>query len=191
MTGYCQYLSDRPAEKRRGHTAGECRVNCTSNNSARAGGAQPAPTVADIERATIELTPAGRGLSDLRRRFSLSLQILMGWSGSAGCSLCQCSQSVCWRVRRPAERVRGAAGLGAGRFALDPSLLTESVLLVALGGWPELSGLVGQPRARPNGFRRFGNTPSRVTPNVRVLGFTLLTSLLSAIIFGTARRFVR
>ncbi|HKX27871.1 MAG TPA: ABC transporter permease [Blastocatellia bacterium] len=45
-------------------------------------GAQPSPErIQDLQRAGIELTPAGKGISYLREQFSLSLRLLMAFVG--------------------------------------------------------------------------------------------------------------
>ena len=78
--------------------------------------------------------------------------------------------------------------LGAGRARLIRQLLTESLVLSLVGG---LAGFLTAFWARDL-LRSFDpvdggpNTPPVATLNFRVLGFTLLISLLSGIIFGLA-----
>jgi predicted permease len=142
----------------------------------------------NIQRAHIELTPAGRGLSRLRGEFSLSLQILMAVVGVV--LLIACANVANLLLARAAARQKEFAvrlAVGASRTRLIRQLLTESVLLAGMGAatgiflaWWGSRMLLLLASAGPNAL------PLDVTPNARVLGFTLLASLLSALIFGTA-----
>jgi len=152
------------------------------------GGQPSAERLQDIQRASIELTPAGKGLSGLRREFSLSLKILMAVVGVV--LLIACANIANLLLSRAAARQKEFAvrlAIGAGRIRLIRQLLTESVLLASLGGiagvmlaWWGSRLLVLMASAGPESLQL------DVTPNARILGFTLLASLLSAVIFGTA-----
>jgi macrolide transport system ATP-binding/permease protein len=155
-------------------------------------GAHPsAEQVQNIQRATIELTPAARGLSHLRREFSLSLRILMAVAGAV--LLIACANVANLLLARAAARRREFAvrlAIGAGRIRLVRQLLTESLLLAGLCGvagialaWMGSRLLILMASNGPDPL------PLDVTPNPRVLSFTLFASLLSALVFGVAPAF--
>jgi predicted permease len=153
----------------------------------RAGAQASAERSQNIQRAYIELTPAGRGISALRGEFSHSLQILMAVVGVV--LLIACANVANLLLARAAARQKEFAvrlALGAGRTRLIRQLLTESVLLAGMGAaagtllayWgSHLLVLMASTGSEP--------LPLDVTPNARILGFTLLVSLLSALVFGT------
>ncbi|HEY6404007.1 MAG TPA: FtsX-like permease family protein, partial [Blastocatellia bacterium] len=154
----------------------------------RAGAQASTERSQDIQGAYIELTPASRGISGLRREFSLSLQILMAIVGVT--LLIACANVANLLLARAAARQREFAvrlALGAGRARLIRQSLTESLLLAGLGGaagiflaWSlsHLLVLMAGHGSEP--------LPLDVAPNARILGFTLLVSLLSGLVFGTA-----
>jgi predicted permease len=155
---------------------------------ARAGSEPTADRLADIQKANIELTPASRGLSMLREQFSLSLKVLMG---VVALVLLIASANVAnLLLAHGTARKREFAlrfAVGAGRLRLVRQLFTESALLVVLGAiggvafaWWGSRLLLLMASNGPEAL------PLNVTPNIRVLGFTIGVSALCAIVFGTA-----
>jgi predicted permease len=154
----------------------------------RAGGEPSAEVLQNIERANIELTGVSRGLSEIRREFSHSLKILM--AVVALVLLIACANVANILLAHGTARQKEFAvrlALGAGRMRLVRQLLTESALLAVLGGvagillaWWGSRMLVAMASDGPEAL------PIDVTPNTRILAFTLIASLISAIVFGVA-----
>jgi predicted permease len=141
----------------------------------------------DLQHAHIELTPAARGLSRLRFGFSLPLQILMAVVGLV--LLIACANIANLLVARATARQREIAvrmALGAERGRLIRQMLTESVLMAFCGGglgvlfasWAS-GALLAMVSTGPEPL------PLDVAPDARMLAFTLLVSLCTALLFGT------
>ena len=155
---------------------------------ARAGAQPTEQRLKNIQDAKVELTPVSRGLSTLRQEFSLSLKILMG---VVALVLLIASANVAnLLLAHGAARQREFAvrlAVGAGRLRLARQLFTESALLALVGGVAGIALaswgtrlLLLMASSGPDAL------PVQVTPNIRVLGFTVGASLLCAIVFGTA-----
>ncbi|MGA2739353.1 MAG: ABC transporter permease [Bryobacteraceae bacterium] len=143
----------------------------------------------------LDISAASKGLNDLRHQFSKPLFILMTVVGLV--LLITCANLANVLLARASTRQREIAvrlAIGAGRRRLIRQLLTESMLLAAVGG---LIGLLFAFWGTHvlMAFIAGGRDPVvlSVTPDPRVLGFTAAISLLTGILFGLspAQRAVR
>ena len=145
----------------------------------------------DIQHASINLTPAATGLSQLRYEFSSPLQILM--AVVALVLLVACANVANLLLARATARQREIAvrmSMGAARLRLVRQLLVESALLGATGAilgvwsaWWATHLLLRMVSTGPD------TLPVSVTPDAKVLGFTVLVAIATVVLFGTAPAF--
>jgi predicted permease len=142
--------------------------------------------LAELQKANIELTSAAGGLPGLRIKLSTPLEILMG---IVLVLLIACVNIANMLLARGVARSREIAvrqALGATRGRIVAQLFTESILL-ALGG-AALGVLVARGGLRLlSVYLSHGvNTrmPEYLTPDVRVLLFTLAITGFTALLFG-------
>jgi len=137
-------------------------------------------------RAWLDVLPASKGRSNLRRQFSDPLWALMAMVGLV--LLIACSNVANLLVARASVRQKEIAvrlAIGAGRGRLVCQLLAESLLLSLIGGAAGLGLAILIDRALI-AFLPAGIAPLTLsaTPDGRVLEFTLAISLLTGILFG-------
>jgi predicted permease len=152
------------------------------------GGAGSSEDLAKLQKARIDLTPAPGGLPGLKLRLSAPLQILMVIVVLV--LLIACANLANMLLARGVSRARELAvrqALGATHGRIVVQLLTESVLLASAGAafgillaWRGLHILLALGSEGPE------TIPLDLSPDIRVLSFTLLITALTAILFGIA-----
>jgi predicted permease len=135
-----------------------------------------------------ELWPARAGWTNLRDQFRQPLMILM--AAVALVLLVACANIASLLLARAAARQREfsvRSALGAGRFRLIRQLLTESLLLAALGAVLGLVLAQGSTRLVQTVMRLPTDSISlNLAPDIRVLMFTIAVALAASLLFGLA-----
>jgi len=137
-------------------------------------------------QVTLELDSGAQGLNELRRQFSLPLQILMAAVGVV--LLVACANVAGLLIVRSSARQQEIAvrlSLGAARGRIVRQLLTESALLAAAGGaagvalayWVTNLLLAMMSRGR-------APIVLDVAPNARTLAFAAAVTIVTAALFG-------
>ncbi len=139
-----------------------------------------------IPRQRVLITPGGAGIQNLQNRESKGLYLLMG--------ICLLVLLVACANVANLLLARGAAqradislrmALGAPRIRLLRQMMTESLVLACLGGLAGLAVAYGGTRMiLALAFPDSPQLPIAPSPSLPVLGFTLLLSLWTGLIFG-------
>ena len=140
----------------------------------------------DIPRQYIRLTPAAGGVEKLRTDYEMGLHLLV--TLSALLLLIACANIANLLLARgSANRSQMAVrlALGAPRHRLIRQMLTESVLLALMGGAAGLYvAYAGTRTILLLAFRGASYVPIDARPSLPVLGFSILLSLMTGIVFG-------
>jgi len=137
-------------------------------------------------KMSIDVLPAAKGRSQLRRQFSSPLLVLM--ATVALVLLIACANVANLLIARATSRQKEIAvrlALGSGRGRIVFQLLVESLLLSVAGGLAGLALAFWTDRALI-GFLPASSVPMTISsvPDWRVLGFNFGLSVLTGIIFG-------
>jgi predicted permease len=137
---------------------------------------------------SMDLVPAAKGDSDLRRQFENTLLVLTALVGIV--LLIACANIANLQIARAAARQKELAirlAIGASRARILSQLLVENLLLSLAGGAAGLVLAVWIDDALLN-FLPTGDSPLTLaaTPDWRILAFTLGVSVLTGILFGLA-----
>lgn len=140
----------------------------------------------DIPRQHIRLMPAAHGVEQLQTDYAMGLGLLV--TLSALLLLIACANIANLLLARgSANRSQTAIrlALGAPRSRLIRQMLTESVLLAMVGGAAGLYvAYVGTRAILVLAFHGANYIPIDARPSLPVLGFCILLSLITGIVFG-------
>lgn len=141
-----------------------------------------------VPRMHIVLTPGGGGIQHLQNQVGTGLKMLMALSTLV--LLIACANIANLMLARATMRRADVAlrtALGANRRRILREILTESVVLSCIGG---LAGLIvayaGCHAILALVFPDAGNSAIQASPSLPVLGFALLVSLATGVLFGAA-----
>src|SRR5437879_4645744 len=140
----------------------------------------------DMSQQHVRLTPAGVGVEQLQTDYALGLRLLV--TLSALLLLIACANIANLLVARGSanrSQIALRLALGAPRHRLIRQVLTESVLLALVGGAAGLYiAYTGTHAILLLAFRGADFVPIDARPSLPVLGFAVLLSLITGIVFG-------
>ena len=142
----------------------------------------------DLARQTTELASAHGGINNLRRSYGSGLKLLQ--LVAAFVLLIACANLANLMLVREMARQQELAvrsALGAPRARLVRQMLVEAVLLSIFGGLAALLvAYAGTHAILTLAMRGSEVSPLAASPSLPVLGFALLLSLVTGIVFGIA-----
>jgi len=142
----------------------------------------------EIAQQHIHLTPAGSGVNKMQEDYAAGLRLLVTLSGLVLLITCANVANLLL-ARGAANRFQASVrlALGAARHRLIRQMLTETVLLALAGGAAGLYvAYAGTQAILLFAFHGAHYVPISARPSLFVLGFALLLSLITGIVFGVA-----
>lgn len=147
-------------------------------------------TRAQFLKSWTDVLPGSQGRSSLRSRLTTPLWVLIGLMGAV--LLLACANIASLLLARATMREREITirlAIGAGRRRIIRQLLTESLLLSALGALVGLALAFWADQILLTAFLPAESTGSlavSATPDWRILAFTLVVMFVTALVFGLA-----
>lgn len=142
----------------------------------------------ELSKQHVVLVPAGGGIQIMQLQEGTGIKMLMILSSVV--LLIACANIANLLLARSAAHrsdIALRAALGAGRKRIVRQILTESVVLSCLGGLAGLGVAYAGSRAiLALAFPDSHSVPIDAAPDLIVLGFAFLVSLLTGILFGVA-----
>ena len=144
--------------------------------------------ISSLPRQTIDVVPAGTGISEMKDRYGRSLTILLLVCGTLLLIACaNLANLLLARAMARRSEVAARVALGASARRIVSQHLTESILLAVIGGTTGLAVAAGASRLLlALALRGDHFVPVSTAPSVPVLGFAFALSLLTGIVFGAA-----
>ncbi len=141
-----------------------------------------------VPRMHVVLSPAGGGIQRLQNQAGTSLKMLMALATLVLLIACaNIANLMLARITTRRSEIALRTALGAGKRRILWEILTESVVLSCIGGLAGLTvAYAGTRTILTLVFPDARNMPISASPSLPVLGFALLVSVVTGILFGAA-----
>ena len=141
-----------------------------------------------LERQHVILTDGGEGVPDMQQSYGTRLKLLLWISGLVLVIACaNIANLLLARGMARKSEMAARAALGASRSRVLRQLLTESLVLAALSGAASVAvSYAGAHLLLRMAFPGGQAVPIAAEPSLAVIGFALLLSLVTAVLFGIA-----